>query len=102
MIYWGQYLKTIRLYEAYEFYQEHSNDIPALLSINTFLGRNDINGKDIVNVLRTAKDVANLNQTLSNLKTEIDKLKQMKNNYTLNQNTNNQILPLGLPKYYYE
>jgi hypothetical protein len=45
-----------------------------------------------------------LNQILSNLKTEIEKLKQTKNNYLLNQNTNYQpqLLPLGLPKYYYE
>ena len=49
--------------------------------------RNNIYGKDIVNVLRTANDVINLNQTILNLKTEIEKLKQTKNNYSLNQNT---------------
>ena len=97
--YWAQYLKSIRLYEAYEFYTEHSYDIPKFLSINTFLERNDVHGKDIVNVLRTAKDVANLNQTIIILKTEIEKLKQHKNNYLLNQNK--PILPLGLPAHYY-
>ena len=35
------------------FTKEHSYDIPTLLSINNFLERNDIYGKDIVNVLRT-------------------------------------------------
>ena len=85
--YWIQYLKSIRMYECFEFYQEHSYDIPTFLSINTFLERNDIYGKDIVNVLRTANDVINLNQTILNLKTEIEKLKQTKNNYSLNQNT---------------
>ena len=102
MLYWRQYLKSIRLYEAYEFYKYHNSDIPTLLSINTFLKRNDIYGKDILNVLRTAKDVANLNQIHSNLKAEIEKLKQTKNNYSLNQNTNHQpFLPLGLPAHYY-
>ena len=84
--YWVQYLKSIRMYECFEFYQNHSYDIPTFLSINTFLERNDIYGKDIVNVLRTANDVINLNQTIINLKAEIEKLKQTKNNYLLNQN----------------
>ena len=55
MIFWVQYLKSIRMYECYEFYKEHSYDIPTLLSINNFLERNDIYGKDIVNVLRTCQ-----------------------------------------------
>ena len=101
--YWEQYLKSIRMYECFEFYQNHSYDIPTFLSINTFLERNDIYGKDIVNVLRTANDVINLNQTIINLKAEIEKLKQTKNNYSLNQNTmkNLRPVPLGpLPRYY--
>ena len=98
--YWAQYLKSIRMYECFEFYQNHSYDIPTFLSINTFLKRNDIYGKDIVNVLRTANDVINLNQTILNLREEIEKLKQTKNNYSLNQNM--QPVPLGpLPRYYY-
>ena len=91
------------MYECFEFYQEHSYDIPTFLSINNFLERNDIYGKDIVNVLRTANDVINLNQTILNLKGEIEKLKQMKNNYSLNQNTMkiHYLPPLGpLPRYY--
>jgi hypothetical protein len=101
--YWVQYLKSIRMYECFEFYQNHSYDIPTFLSINTFLERNDIYGKDIVNVLRTANDVINLNQTIINLKAEIEKLKQTKNNYSLNQNTMkiHYLPPLGpLPRYY--
>jgi len=44
-----------------------------------------------------------LYQNYSNLKAEIEKLEQMKNSYLSNQNTNcQQLLPLGLPKYYYE
>ena len=54
--------------ECYEFYQEHRYDIPTFLTIDNFLKRNNIYGKDIVNVLRAANDIINLNQTNSNLK----------------------------------
>ena len=56
-----------------------------------------------VNVVRTTKDVINLNQIIFYLKAEIDKLKQTKNNYSINQNnmTNHYLPPLGpLPRYY--
>jgi hypothetical protein len=101
--YWKQYLKSIRMFEAFKFYQDHSYDIPRFLSINTFMKRNNISGSDVVNVLREANDVINLNQIHANLKAEIEQLKQTKNNYSLNQNTNYQpeLLPLGLPEYYY-
>jgi alkylated DNA nucleotide flippase Atl1 len=101
--YWRAYLESIRMFEAFEFYQENSYDMPTFLRINTFLKLNNIYGTDIVNVLRTVKDILNLNKTYSNLKIEIEKLKQTKNNYSLNQNTNYKpLLPLGLPKYCYE
>ena len=61
--YWKQYLKSIDMFEAFEFYQEHSYDIPTLLSINNFMKRNNVSGKDIVNVLREANDILNLSQT---------------------------------------
>ena len=100
MIFWVQYLKSIRMEDCYEFYKEHNYDIPTLLSINNFLERNDIYGKDIVIVLRQANNIINLNQTILNLKGEIEKLKQTKNNYSLNQNM--KPVPLGpLPRYYY-
>ena len=53
--------------------------------------------------LRTAKDVAKLNQTLSNLKTEIENLKQTRNNSLVNRNQyqQKQLLPLRLPEHYY-
>ena len=91
------------MFEAYEFYQENSYDIPRFLSINTFMKRNNRAGEDIVKVLHSVNDVINLNKVISNLKAEIEKLKQTKNNYSLNQNTNNyqQPIPLGpLPRYY--
>ena len=55
-----------------------SYDIPRFLSINTFMKRNNISGNDDVNVLRTANDVINLSQTLSNLKAEIESLQKLK------------------------
>jgi uncharacterized protein YerC len=95
-------LKLNRMDECYEFYEDHSSDIPTFLTIDLFMKRNNISGPDIVNVLRKANKVINLNQTILNLKTEIEKLKQMKNNYSLNQNTNYKpLLPLGLPAHYY-
>jgi len=101
---WSQFLRLERMEDCYEFYQDHSYDIPTFLSINNFIKRNNVSGNNITNVLRKANDVNNLNQTFSNLKAEIEKLKQTKNNYLLNKNTNYlpQLLPLGLPKYYYE
>jgi transposase len=102
--YWKQYLKSIGMFEPYEFYRDYQYDIPTFLSINNFLKRNNVSGNNIANVLRKANDVNNLNQTFSNLKAEIEELTQTKNNYSLNHNTNYlpQLLPLGLPTYYYE
>ena len=100
--YWSAYLESIRMFEAFEFYQENSYDMPTFLRINNFLKLNNVYGKDIVNVLRTANSINNLNQTILNLRGEIEKLKQTKNNYSLNQKTNyQQPVPLGpLPRYY--
>jgi hypothetical protein len=81
MIYWAQYLKSIRMFESFEFYQDHSYDIPTLLSINTFMKRNNISGKDIVNVLRQADNVINLNNSISNLKLECETWQRVKNNH---------------------
>ena len=100
---WSQFLIAERMEECYDFFQQCQYDIPTMLSINNFIKRNNMSGKDIVSVLRTANYVNNLNQTYSNLKAEIEGLKQTKNNYSLNKNINYlpHLLPLGLPKYYY-
>ena len=78
-------------------------NIPTFLTIDNFMKCNNISGPDIANVLREANDVLNLNQTILNLKGEIEKLKQTKINFSLNQNTmkNHYLPPLGpLPRYY--
>ena len=95
MQYWEQYLKSIRMEDCYQFWKEHSYDIPTFLSIKNFMDRNNVYGKDILQVLSAANDVLNLRK-------EITKLQQIKHNNSIKQNANYpQILPLGLPKYYY-
>ena len=80
---WSQFLRLEGMYECYEFYQVCQNDLPSLLSINNFMKRNDVYGKDIVNVLRQAKDIANLNLYYSSLKTKVEELKQIMSGYSL-------------------
>ena len=101
--YWRQYLEAIRLFESFEFYQENSDDMPTFLRINTFLKINNVYGTDIVNVLRTAKDILNLNKTYSNLKIEINNLEQkrMKLLYYSHPGYSLQPLPLNKPNYNY-
>ena len=85
--------------QSIEFYNKWQYDLPSFLSISSFMKRNNVSSRDILNVLLTAKNVNNLNMTIINLKTEIEKLKQTKNYYSLNQNM--QPVPLGpLPRYY--
>ena len=45
MIFWSQFLKSIRMEDCYEFYKDYRYDIPTLLLINNFMKRNDIYGK---------------------------------------------------------
>ena len=71
------------------------------LSIATFMKRNNISANDIVNVLREANDVINLNQIHSNLKADIEKLKQIKNNMYYSQyNQLASLKPLPKPNYW--
>jgi hypothetical protein len=98
--YWRQYLKSIRMFESFEFYQECQYDLPTLLSINNFINRNNVDGKDIANVLRQAKTIANLQLHLTIIKNEIERLKQTKSDYSLRPL--HPLQPLGpLPRYYY-
>ena len=91
------------MFECFEFYKEHSYDIPTLLSRANFIKRKNVDGKNIVNVLRTANDIVNLNQTYSNLKTEINNLekKRMSLLYYSPSRYNLQPLPLNKPNYNY-
>jgi hypothetical protein len=97
-----QFLRLERMYEAYEFYKDYQSDMPRLLSICNFTKNNHVNIHNIADILKEAKNILNLEVRISILKYEIAELKQIKNNYLLNKNTNHQQLPpLGpLPKYY--
>ena len=64
--------------KLYNRFIKNEFHIDYLFNINSFLLRNEISIKEIENVLRNATDTANLYQTPSNLKTEIEELKQIK------------------------
>ena len=101
MLFWVQYLKSIRMFECFELYVEHSYDIPTLLSIATFIKRNEISGNNIVNILRTANDVNNLNQTYYNLKTGIKNLEQKRMFLQYYSNSSYSLQPLPSNKMNY-
>ena len=101
--YWTEFLRLKNMKKLYNIFIENEFHLDYLFRIDYFLLRNNIPIKDIENVLLMAYDITRLYQTHSNLKNEIEKLEQMKNSYLSNQNTNyQQLLPLGLPKHYYE
>jgi hypothetical protein len=94
--YWKQYLRSIRMFEAFEFYQVCQHDLPSLLIINNFIKENNINIHNIATVLRHAKDILGLQLRISILKHEIEELKQTKNGYSLRP-----LQPRGpLPRYH--
>ena len=99
--YWTEFLRLQNMNELCEIFEENEFRLKNIFKIYYFIFRNKISYKDIENVLRLAYDTAKLYQTHSNLKTEIERLQKIKNNYTLNHSTQNQILTLGLPAYYY-
>ena len=91
---WSQFLKLERMYECYEFYQIFQYQIPELLAISSFIRKNEVDITNISSILKDAKDVSHLQLYRSEIKNEIEILKQNKNNY-LNQNTlrNHQLMP---------
>ena len=100
---WSQFLKSERMEYCYEFFQMCQYDLPMLLSINNFMKRNNIDGKDSLNILRQTKTIRDLQLNQVHLQNEITKLQQTKNNISLKQNNTRHppLVPLGpLPKYY--
>ena len=97
--FWTEFLRLQNMTKLYNIYIENEFHLDYLLKIYYFMLRNNISIRDTENVLRNADNVINLNKIISNLKAEIEKLKQHKNTYSLNQNK--PILPLGLPAHYY-
>ena len=98
---WFQFLRLERMYECYEFYQVFQSQIPELLAIGSFIKENNVDTRNISRILKEATDVYHLQFYRAEIKNEIEKLKQTRNNYSLNQHTNYQLHPLGpLPRYY--
>ena len=97
-----EYWRLNKMTKLYNIYVENEYHLDYLFKIYYFLLRNNIDFKNIENVLHIAYETTRLYQTHENLKAEIEKMKQMKNNYLSNQNTNyQQVPPLGpLPRYY--
>ncbi|HET7642666.1 MAG TPA: hypothetical protein VFK40_04090 [Nitrososphaeraceae archaeon] len=84
--------------KLYNRFIKNEFHIDYLFNINSFLLRNEISIKEIEKVLRVAYDTANLYQTRSNLKAEIEELKQIKNNLQCSQtNRHPPIKPLPKP-----
>ena len=80
---WSQFMRLEKMYECYKFYQDYEYDIPRLLSINNFIKKNNIQGKDIATVLKEAKDILHLQSYRSEIKNEIERLKQIKNHQNM-------------------
>ena len=100
---WSQFLRLEKMYECYEFYQVFQYQIPELLAIGSFIRENNVDTRNISRILKEATDVYHLQSYRTEIKNEIERLKQNKNNHSLNQNTmtNYQLPPLGpLPGYY--
>ena len=76
------------MYECYASYQVFQDQIPELLAIGTFIKENNIDTRNISRILKEATDVYDLQSYGAEIQNDIERLKQMKNNNTLNQNTN--------------
>ena len=83
--YWTEFLRLKNMKKLYNIFIENEYHLDYLFKIDNFLLRNQIDFKEIENVLGIAYDITKLYQTRSNLVAEIE---QIKNNYLLNQNTN--------------
>ena len=95
---WFQFLRLERMYDCYEFYQDYQYELLQLLTISSFIKRNNIDGKDFANIFRTANDIINLNQMVSNLKTEINSLEQRRMNLSYYSHSGFRLQPLSLNK----
>jgi hypothetical protein len=93
--YWTEFLRLKNMKKLYNIFIENEFHLDSLFRIYYFMRRNNISIGDIENVLRIAYDITKLYQTHSNLKTEIEKLEQIKKKYRF------QLLPpmRPLPRY---
>ena len=71
------------MYECYEFYQTFLYHIPELLAISAFIRKNQVDITNIASVLKDAKDIFHLQSYRSEIRNEIERLKQNKNNHNI-------------------
>ena len=92
---WTEFLRLNNMKKLYNIYIENEFHLDYLFKIYYFMLRNKIDFKNMENVLRIAYDITKLYQTHSNLQTEIERLEQIKKDYSF------QILPplQPLPRY---
>jgi len=76
------------MYGFYASYQVFQDQIPELLAIGSFIKENNIDTRNISLILKEATDVYDLQSYRAEIQNDIERLKQMKNNNTLNQNPN--------------
>ncbi|MDW3627095.1 MAG: helix-turn-helix domain-containing protein [Nitrososphaeraceae archaeon] len=101
---WTQFLKLERMYQCYEFYKDYVNEIPRFLTINNFIKNNHVSIHNIVDILREAKNIHDLELRISILKYEIVRLQKIKDN--LQDSQNNKTLNMlseinwNYPKYH--
>jgi hypothetical protein len=102
--YWKQHLRSIRMFEAFEFYQVCQHDLPSLLIINNFINNNHININNIAEIMKLAKNIIGLQLQISILKYEIENLQKIKNNLQHSQDNyaleTVSELNLNYPKYH--
>ena len=83
---WSQFLRLERMYECYEFYQVFQSQIPDILAISSFIRENNVDTRNISRILKEATDVYHLQSYRSEIKNELERLKQNKNNQQYSQN----------------
>lgn len=101
--YWTEFLRLNNMKKLYNIYIENEFHLDFLFKIYYFMKRNKISIRDSENVLRAANNLINLNQTYSNLKTEINSLEQkrMRLLYYSHSGYSLQPLPFNKPNYNY-
>ena len=95
--YWLEYLRLNKMKKLYNIYIENEFHLDYLFKIYYFMLRNEIPKEDCEIVLRNAHTVINLNNSISNLKSEYETWQRVKNNH---DNAPLEPLPKKIDRYY--
>jgi hypothetical protein len=79
--YWREYLRLNKMKKLYHIYIDNEYHLDYLLHIYFFMLRNKIPKKECEIVLRNTHTVINLNNSISNLKSECEEWQRVKNNH---------------------